>query len=148
MDQIRTATRENDAQHPTAEGRPATAAETPVREGPVGDGLAGRTPSEAKRREPLWRQLLGGSLRARRTERGETLDEVADRAGVSPQYLSEIERGLKEPSSEIIAAVGSALDTSLLDLTLDVAQSLAAVAPAAGSAAQLSASQAAFALAA
>ena len=98
-----------------------------------------------RRREPLWRQMLGSSLRERRNDLGETLDEVATRAGVSPQYLSEIERGLKEPSSEIIAAVGGALGTTLLDLTLDVAQSLADMSP---PAAQVSASRASFGLAA
>lgn len=75
-------------------------------------------------REPLWRHMLGEQLRVRRTGRGETLGEVAVRAGVSPQYLSEIERGRKEPSSEIISAVSDALEISLLDLTLNVAQSL------------------------
>jgi transcriptional regulator with XRE-family HTH domain len=43
---------------------------------------------------------------------------------VSPQYLSEIERGLKEPSSEILAAIGESLDTTLLDLTVGVARRL------------------------
>ena len=99
----------------------------------------------AKLREPLWRHMLGDSLRERRNDLGQTLGEVATRAGVSPQYLSEIERGLKEPSSEIIAAVSGALGTSLLDLTIDVARSLAVVSP---PAAEVSASQARFTLAA
>lgn len=101
--------------------------------------------AEPRAREPLWRHLLGDSLRERRNDLGQTLDAVASRAGVSPQYLSEIERGLKEPSSEIIAAVGGALGTSLLDLTIDVAQSLAA---ASAPAARVSVSRGAFALAA
>ncbi len=109
------------------------------------DEPAAAVPAQERPREPLWRQMLGDSLRERRNDRGETLDEVATRAGVSPQYLSEIERGLKEPSSEIIAAVGGALGTTLLDLTLDVAQSLAAVSR---PAAQLSVSQVSVALAA
>lgn len=49
---------------------------------------------------------------------------MARRAGVSPQYLSEIERGRKEASSEMIAAVAGALDTSLLDLTTGAADQL------------------------
>ncbi|MBS1907713.1 MAG: helix-turn-helix transcriptional regulator, partial [Actinobacteria bacterium] len=53
--------------------------------------------------------------------RGETLAETAQRAGVSPQYLSEMERGRKEASSEMLAAVSGALDLTLLDLTLGVA---------------------------
>ncbi|MBO2458912.1 helix-turn-helix domain-containing protein [Actinomadura violacea] len=95
---------------------------------------AGETPHEptAPRRpaEPLWRDALGRCLRRRRTERGEILTETARRAGVSPQYLSEMERGIKEPSSEMIAAVAGALDVTLADLALDVATSLVAVAPA------------------
>ena len=50
--------------------------------------------------------------------------DTADRAGVSPQYLSEMERGLKEPSSEMIAAVAGALESSLVELTTGVAESL------------------------
>ncbi|ATH97388.1 MULTISPECIES: helix-turn-helix domain-containing protein [Actinomycetes] len=96
-------------------------------------------------REPLWRHMLGESLRERRTDSGETLNEVAARAGVSPQYLSEIERGLKEPSSEIIAAVGGALGITLLDLTLDVARSLAMTSD---TQVEISVSQSFFALAA
>jgi len=74
--------------------------------------------------EPLWRHLLGDQLRRRRHEREETLTETADKAGVSPQYLSEIERGLKEPSSEMIAAVAGALDTTLIELASSVADDL------------------------
>jgi len=74
--------------------------------------------------EPLWRDLLGRELRRMRRERGETLSETAERAGISPQYLSEIVRGLKEPSSEMIAAVTGALGSSLLDLTSAVAGGL------------------------
>lgn len=74
--------------------------------------------------EPLWRHLLGHRLRTLRHDRGETLGETAARAGVSPQYLSEMERGAKDPSSEMVAAVAGALETSLLDLTLGVAESL------------------------
>lgn len=74
--------------------------------------------------EPLWRDAVGGLLRRTRHGRGETLDDVAARAGVSPQYLSEVERGRKEPSSEVIAAVGGAMDLTLLDLTVAVARTL------------------------
>ncbi|MDL5350547.1 helix-turn-helix transcriptional regulator [Microbacterium sp. zg-YB36] len=75
---------------------------------------------------PLWRHVLGDRLRGLRHESGKSLGEVARRAGVSPQYLSEIERGLKEPSSEMIAAVMRALGITLVDLTLDIAESLIA----------------------
>jgi transcriptional regulator with XRE-family HTH domain len=85
-------------------------------------------PTRPRRRiEPLWRHLLGEQLRRLRHERGETLGQTAARAGISPQYLSEVERGLKEPSSEMIAAVAHALDATLIDLTLAVAADLAAV---------------------
>lgn len=66
--------------------------------------------------EPLWRELLGRRLRATRERRGDRLVDVAERAGVSPQYLSEIERGRKEPSSEMIAAVCGALGIDLIRL--------------------------------
>ena len=67
--------------------------------------------------DPLWRSVLGMFLRRRRLEQGLTLAQVARTAGVSTQYLSEIERGVKDPSSEIIAAVAGALGLGLVDLT-------------------------------
>ncbi len=75
-------------------------------------------------REPLWREVVGDCLRDARHDRDETLGETAARAGVSPQYLSEIERGLKEPSSEVVAAVARALGLTLVDLTEEVSRSL------------------------
>jgi transcriptional regulator with XRE-family HTH domain len=74
--------------------------------------------------EPLWREVLGRQLRALRQDRQETLAETAARAGLSPQYLSEIERGRKEPSSEMIAALAGALGITLIDLTEQVATDL------------------------
>lgn len=73
--------------------------------------------------ERLWRAAVGSELRRERTERAERLADVAERAGVSTQYLSEVERGLKDPSSEILAAVAGALDLSVRELTLRVARS-------------------------
>ncbi|RFA20529.1 helix-turn-helix domain-containing protein [Subtercola boreus] len=67
--------------------------------------------------EPLLRHILGRRLRMLRLANGNKLAETAARAGISPQYLSEIERGLKEPSSEMIAAIAGALGVTLLDLT-------------------------------
>lgn len=55
--------------------------------------------------EPLWRELVGAELHRERVDRGERLVDVAERAGVSMQYLSEIERGLKDPSSEMLQAI-------------------------------------------
>lgn len=74
--------------------------------------------------EPLWREVLGRRLRELRQESGEKLVDTARRAGISPQYLSEIERGLKEPSSEMIAAIAGAHGTTLVDLTGDVVRDL------------------------
>jgi DNA-binding XRE family transcriptional regulator len=74
--------------------------------------------------EPLWREVLGTRLRALRTDRDETLAQTADRAGISPQYLSEVERGRKEPSSEMIAALAGALGVTVADLMADTAEDL------------------------
>nr|WP_040718005.1 helix-turn-helix transcriptional regulator [Nocardia veterana] len=74
--------------------------------------------------EPLWREVLGSRLRELRREQGETLTETAGRAGISPQYLSEVERGRKEPSSEMIAALAGALGTNLAELTAEIADRL------------------------
>jgi transcriptional regulator with XRE-family HTH domain len=68
--------------------------------------------------------VLGRQLRVLRQEQQETLSETAARAGISPQYLSEVERGRKEPSSEMIAALAGALGTTLIDLTEQVAGDL------------------------
>ncbi|MBJ7340882.1 helix-turn-helix transcriptional regulator [Mycolicibacterium sp.] len=68
---------------------------------------------ERREPEPLWREVLGQKLRERREDKGQRLVDVAERAGISPQYLSEIERGRKEPSSEMIAAVSGALGIEL-----------------------------------
>jgi len=72
--------------------------------------------------EPLWRELLGERLRTLRLEQGQKLTDTASRAGISPQYLSEMERGRKDASSEMISAVAGALDTSLLELARDIGQ--------------------------
>jgi len=83
-----------------------------------------RQTQERQAQEPLWREVLGRRLRVLRQEQQETLSETAARAGISPQYLSEIERGRKEPSSEMIAALAGALGTTLIDLTEQVAGDL------------------------
>lgn len=64
-------------------------------------------------------------LRRARHDRGERLVETAARAGVSSQYLSELERGRKDASSELLVAVAGALDLTLLDLTRAVTTELA-----------------------
>ena len=89
---------------------------------PAGNRPAGNRPA-GPRQEPLWREVLGQRLRALRLEQ-RTLAETAGRAGISPQYLSEIERGRKEPSSEMIAALAGALGTTLIGLAEQVAGDL------------------------
>src|SRR5215831_6364759 len=81
-------------------------------------------PAQPLPQEPLWREVLGQRLRALRLDQRETLSETAGRAGISPQYLSEVERGRKEPSSEMIAALAGALGTTLAELTGQVAGDL------------------------
>ena len=74
--------------------------------------------------EPLWREAVGHELREERHRQERTLADVAEESGVSTQYLSEVERGRKEPSSEILGAVSGALGLRLVDLTTRVSRSL------------------------
>jgi transcriptional regulator with XRE-family HTH domain len=74
----------------------------------------------------LMREAIGGSLRRVRTARRRTLREVSRRARVSLGYLSEVERGRKEPSSELLAAICEALDIALSDLLAEAAEAIAA----------------------
>ncbi|MBB2894594.1 helix-turn-helix domain-containing protein [Flexivirga oryzae] len=67
--------------------------------------------------EPLWRDVLGAQLRLLRTRRHRTITTTARRAGISAQYLSEVERGRKDPSSEIVAAIAGALDSTVAEIT-------------------------------
>lgn len=83
--------------------------------------LRGRSAAEP---EPLWREVLGRQLREERRSREQRIVDVAGRAGVSPQYLSELERGLKDPSSEVLSAVSGALGLTVLDLTRRAGQHL------------------------
>jgi transcriptional regulator with XRE-family HTH domain len=64
----------------------------------------------------MLRWAIGTALRRARLEQGRTLRDVAEAAGVSLPYLSEIERGRKEASSEVLASVCRALGLSLVDL--------------------------------
>jgi transcriptional regulator with XRE-family HTH domain len=79
----------------------------------------------------LMREAIGASLRRIRTARRRTLRDVSRRARVSLGYLSEVERGRKEPSSELLAAICEALDIALADLLSDAAETLDAAAAAA-----------------
>lgn len=64
-------------------------------------------------RPVLVRDLIGESLREERVAQGKTLREVSKAARVSLGYLSEVERGQKEASSELLAAICGALDLPL-----------------------------------
>ncbi len=72
----------------------------------------------------LLREAIGGSLRRARTERQRTLREISGRARVSLGYLSEVERGRKEASSELLAAICEALEFPLPELLTDAATAL------------------------
>ena len=75
----------------------------------------------------LLRRLLGDVLRERRREQGRTLREVSSRARVSLGYLSEVERGQKEASSELLGSICEALDVPLSSVLRDVSDHLALV---------------------
>jgi transcriptional regulator with XRE-family HTH domain len=70
------------------------------------------------------RQTIGETLRGIRLRQRRTLREVSAAARVSLGYLSEIERGQKEPSSELLAAICSALDVTLSEVFREVSDSL------------------------
>ncbi len=73
-------------------------------------------PSASSAKEPLWRHVVGGVLRAERLAQERTLKDVADAARISMPYLSEVERGRKEASSEVLAAAAQALGLGLTDV--------------------------------
>lgn len=66
------------------------------------------------------RQVIGDELRRRRQDQGRTLREVSGAAAVSLGYLSEVERGQKEASSELLAAICGALEVSMSDVLASV----------------------------
>jgi transcriptional regulator with XRE-family HTH domain len=73
---------------------------------------------------PVLRQVVGETLRALRMRQRRTLREVSANARVSLGYLSEVERGQKEPSSELLAAICGALEVELSELFAEVSQTL------------------------
>lgn len=75
----------------------------------------------------LVRQEIGDVLRDFRQQKGRTLRQVAGRASVALGYLSEVERGQKEASSEILASVADALDVPISVIMREVADRLALV---------------------
>ncbi len=83
---------------------------------PDANGWTGRS----RRSRPLLRTMLGDVLRRTRLRQRRTLADVARAAKVSMPYLSEVERGRKEASSEVLAAVCDALGIELADVLADV----------------------------
>jgi transcriptional regulator with XRE-family HTH domain len=92
--------------------------------------LPNSTPAESqaeRRRFPmvLVRQEIGDVLRDFRLQKGRTLRQVASKASVALGYLSEVERGQKEASSEILASVAEALDTPISVIMHEVGDRIA-----------------------
>jgi len=73
----------------------------------------------------LFRRLLGDVLRARRMDQGRSLRDLCAEASVSLGYMSEIERGRKEASSELLASICAALDAPLSEILSEVADAVA-----------------------
>lgn len=73
----------------------------------------------------VFRRVLGDELRRRRQVQGRTLREVSAQARVSLGYLSEVERGQKEASSELLASICSALDVPLSRVLSSVSDEVA-----------------------
>jgi transcriptional regulator with XRE-family HTH domain len=73
----------------------------------------------------LFRRLLGEVLRSQRMRQGRTLRQVSADARVSLGYISEIERGQKEASSELLASICSALDVPLSEILAEVSDAVA-----------------------
>ncbi|QNE89729.1 helix-turn-helix transcriptional regulator [Corynebacterium incognita] len=84
-------------------------------------------PHRAPRRhpEPLLREALGMTLRGFRADKGVTLRELATMARVSPGYLSELERGRKEVSSELLAAICHGLGATVSEVLLEAVGNMA-----------------------
>jgi len=82
------------------------------------------TPASVPSSEPLLRTLLGTVLRRVRRAEGRTLQDVATQARISIAYLSEVERGRKEPSSEVLVAVCRALGIRVVDLLAEATSEL------------------------
>ena len=73
----------------------------------------------------LLREVIGDVLRHARTTQGRTLRDVSDAARVSLGYLSEVERGRKEPSSELLSSICDALEVPLSRVLFDAGEQMA-----------------------
>ncbi|MER8155650.1 helix-turn-helix transcriptional regulator [Streptomyces sp. NPDC094472] len=99
-----------------ATGAPATGPAVPAAPAAPGGPIRREQPGREPVKEPLLRDLVGGVLRRERLAQQRTLKDVAEAARISMPYLSELERGRKEASSEVLAAAARALGLSLADL--------------------------------
>ncbi|MGP3941680.1 helix-turn-helix domain-containing protein [Streptomyces sp. 6N106] len=99
-----------------AAGAPAAGPAVPAAPAVPGGPIRREQPGLEPVKEPLLRDLVGGVLRRERLAQQRTLKDVAEAARISMPYLSELERGRKEASSEVLAAAARALGLSLADL--------------------------------
>ena len=120
---------------PVAPGKSSAAPVTPPALHLAGRRPAAADPREARStprspgaREPLWREVTGAVLRDERRHQQRTLGDVAGRAGMSVQYLSELERGRKEASSEMLAAACGSLGLGLAEFARRCASTITSVA--------------------
>ena len=90
-----------------------------------GSGSVAPTNDGKETRMVLFRRMLGDALRAQRMRRGMTLREVSAEARVSLGYISEIERGQKEASSELLASLCAALELPLSAVLREVSDLVA-----------------------
>lgn len=92
-----------------------------------GAPVAGRVEAmEEVPKQMLMRELVGETLREERVAQGRTLREVSALARVSLGYLSEVERGQKEASSELLAAICGSLGLPLSTLLMVVSEKMSA----------------------
>jgi DNA-binding XRE family transcriptional regulator len=98
-----------------------------VTPGETGGAVAGAPPAAER---PLLRVVVGARLRRARTAQGRSLKEVAQAAGVSTGHLSQVERGLAEPSSEVLRSVCRSLSLPQAVLLRAVSADLALTEPA------------------
>ncbi|MFC4497850.1 helix-turn-helix domain-containing protein [Streptomyces ovatisporus] len=103
---------------PPGQTSPPTRAPAPSRNPAAQPNSAAQPPAATvpAAKEPLWRDVVGDVLRRERLAQERTLKDVADAARISMPYLSELERGLKEASSEVLAAAARALSLDLAGL--------------------------------
>jgi hypothetical protein len=113
----------NNATHPRTTRSMRPAGRTPMRQAPVAG--YGAAVDNTKHENVLLRREIGEVLRSVRQHQGRTLREVSSQARVSLGYLSEVERGQKEASSELLASICQALDAPLSAVLREVSDRIA-----------------------